>query len=254
MTQASKAARLRALHGGRSFILANAWSVGSAVRLAGLGVAAIGTTSAGVALSLGLEDGQAGRERSLAVAAAIAQAVHPPVSADLENGFDDSAEGCAATVVEAIRLGVAGGSIEDATGRPADPIYPLEHAAARIRATVAAIRATDGDFVLTARAENFLHGRADLAGTIARLQAYEDAGADVLFAPGLPDLDAIRAVRAATRKPLNVLLGSDRAGLSVRDLEAAGVARISLGSALARAADRALVDAARSVLAARDAP
>lgn len=248
VTQPLKAERLRALHQGRTFILPNAWSVGSAVRLAGLGFSAIGTTSAGVALDVGLEDGQAGRDHSLAVTAAIARAVDLPVSADLENGFDDSAEGCATTVLDAIGLGVAGGSIEDATGRAADPIYPIEHAVARIRATVAAIHAAGNDFVLTARAENFLHGRADLADTIARLRAFEEAGADVLFAPGLPDLEAVRAVRAAINRPLNVLLGSDGAGLTVRDLETAGVARVSLGSALARTADRAFLGVARSLL------
>lgn len=248
MSQALKAAHLRALHRGHPFILPNAWSVGSAVRLAKLRFTAIGTTSAGVALDMGLEDGQAGRDRSLHVAGAIARAVELPVSADLENGFGDSAEECAETVLDAIDLGVAGGSIEDATGHPTAPIYPIEHAVARIRTTVAAIQATGGDFVITARAENFLHGRADLADTIARLKAFEDAGADVLFAPGLPDLEAVRAVRAVTRRPLNVLLGSDTAGITVRDLEAAGVARVSLGSALARAADRAFLDVARSIL------
>ena len=247
MTQALKARHLRALHRSHTFILPNAWSVGSAMRLAELGFSAIGTTSAGIALGIGREDGQAGRAHSLAVNAAIAQAVDLPVSADLENGFDDSADGCAGTVLDAIGLGVAGGSIEDSTGCPADPIYPIEHAVARIRATVRAIQAEGHDFVLTARAENFLHGRADLADTIARLKAFEDAGADVLFAPGLPDIEAVRAVRAQTTRPLNVLLGSDNTGLTVCDLEAAGVERISLGSALARAADRAFVDAARSV-------
>jgi 2-methylisocitrate lyase-like PEP mutase family enzyme len=245
----SKAARLRELHCGSTFLLPNAWTVGSALRLERLGFQAIGTTSAGIALDAGVEDGEPGRGRTLAVAGAIAGALAVPVSADLENGFDDSAEGCAATVLEAVSLGVAGGSIEDATGRVEDPIYPLDHAVARIRAVRQALRSRDADFVLTARSENFLHGRPDLADTIARLKAFEEAGADVLFAPGLPDIAAIRAVRAALSRPLNVLLGSDETGLTARDVADAGVARISLGSALARAADRASLELARAAQA-----
>ena len=249
MAHTNMAARLRELHLQRPFLLPNAWTIGSALRLERLGFAAVGTTSAGLALDAGVADGEAGRARTLAVAGAIAGALAIPVSADLENGFDDRAEGCAATVLDAMARGVAGGSIEDATGKADDPIYPLDHAVDRIRAVAQAIRASGGDFVLTARSENFLHGRPDLQDTIARLKAFEEAGADVLFAPGLPDLTAIRAVRAAVSRPLNVLLGSDGIGLTAAALAGAGAARISLGSALARAADRAAMDLAGSVQA-----
>ncbi len=165
--------------------MANAWTVGTAKQLAALGFEAIATTSAGIAMDVGLEDGQAGRGRTLAVAAAIASAVDLPVSADLENCFADDPEGCAETVRAGIDVGLAGGSIEDFTGRPEEPFYPFDQAVARVRAAASAAHDEGRDFVLTARTENFLHGRPDIDDTIARLKAFEEAGADVLFAPGI---------------------------------------------------------------------
>lgn len=246
-TQLEKAARFRAMHEERrAFVMANAWDAGSAQKLTSLGFEAIGTTSAGLALSLGVPDGAGAvsREDTLANARAIVRATHLPVSADLENCFADDPAGCAETIHYAIDVGLAGGSIEDATGRPGDPIYPFELAVERVRAAAAEAHAGGRDFVLTARAENFLHGRPDLDDTIARLRAFAEAGADVLYAPGLPDFRSIKAVCAAIDKPVNVLMGLDAPPISVSDLAGIGVARISLGSALARAAEAAMVHAA----------
>lgn len=248
MNHHQKVSRLRELHGGSGFLLANAWNAGSALQMQKLGALAVGTTSAGVAMDLGLLDGQAGKLRTLTVCEEIVRTVDVPVSADLENGFDDSPEGCVELVAAAAARGVAGGSIEDATGRPDDPIYPFDQAVARIRAIAEALRGGSFDFVLTARAENFVHGRSDLADTIARLRAFEDAGAEVLFAPGLPDLQSILAVRSAIKRPLNVLWGSDSENLSVRQLFDAGVDRVSLGPLLARAAQAATENSARTFL------
>lgn len=243
-SRAAKVERFRALHtASKTFVIANAWTVGTAKQLAALGFEAIATTSAGIAMDVGLDDGQAGRGRTLAVGAAIASAVDLPVSADLENCFADEPEGCADTIRAAIDLGLAGGSIEDFTGRPDDPIYAFDEAVDRVRAAVSAGHDEGRDFVLTARAENFLHGRPDIDDTINRLKAFEQAGADVLFAPGLPDLDSVRAVRAAITKPINVLM-SGPANFSVDDLVEAGIERISLGPRLARAAERAVIAAA----------
>ncbi len=246
-TQTEKAALFRRMHEERrAFVMANAWDIGSARQLTALGFEALGTTSAGLALSLGLRDGvgEVGRDETLANAHAIVRATHLPVSADLENGFADDPAGCAATIHAAIDIGLAGGSIEDATGRPDDPIYPFELAVARVRAAAEEAHSSGSDFVLTARAENFLHGRPDLDDTIARLKAFAEAGADVLYAPGLPDLRSIKAVCEAVDKPVNVLMGLDAPPLSVADLAAIGVARISMGSALARTAEAAMVHAA----------
>jgi 2-methylisocitrate lyase-like PEP mutase family enzyme len=249
-TQSEKIARFRQLHeGGTPFILANAWTVGSARTLTRLGFEAIGTTSAGLALDLGLEDGEVGRDRTLANARAIAAATHLPVSADLEDGFGDTPEACADTIRQAIDGGLAGGSIEDSTGKPDAPVHSLDLAVARVRAAVEAARASGTGFVVTARAENFASGRPDLDDTITRLKAFAEAGADVLFAPNLPDLAAIRAVCSALDKPVNVLMGYRAPALSQADLEQAGVRRISIGSALPRAAEEAWMAAAR---AARD--
>ncbi|WP_342643761.1 isocitrate lyase/PEP mutase family protein [Rhodoligotrophos ferricapiens] len=244
-TQAEKVKRFRALHEERrAFVMANAWTIGSARHLTKLGFEALGTTSAGLAMDLGVNDGEVGRDHSLAVARAIVEATDLPVSADLENGFGDSPATCAETIRLAIDAGLAGASIEDFSGRPDDPIYPLDFAVERVRAAVAAIRSSGRDFVLTARAENFLHGRADLADTITRLKAYEAAGADVLFAPGLPSYRAICDVCSALDKPLNVLMGFGAPALSIDDLARLGIGRISLGSALARTAENAYVNAA----------
>ncbi|MFC4172535.1 oxaloacetate decarboxylase [Microvirga sp. GCM10011540] len=246
-TQSEKAALFRRMHEERrAFVLANAWDAGSARRLTSLGFEALGTTSAGLALSLGVEDGvrALGRDETLANAHAIVGATHLPVSADLENCFADDPAGCAETIHYAIAVGLAGGSIEDATGHPDDPIYPFGLAVERVRAAAEEAHGSGSDFVLTARAENFLHGRPDLDDTIARLRAFAAAGADVLYAPGLPDLRSIRAVCEAVDKPVNVLMGLDAPPLSVADLAAIGIGRISLGSALARTAEATMVNAA----------
>jgi len=230
-----------------AFVIPNPWDAGSARLLAALGFEALATTSAGFAFSRGRRDSAAalGRDDVLANARDIVVATALPVSADLENGFGHAPEACAATVRAAADLGLVGGSIEDATGDPADPIYPFEAAVARIRAAAQAV--ADRPFVLTARAENFLWGRPDLADVIARLRAFEAAGAEVLYAPGLPDLDAIRAVCAAVRRPVNVVTGLGAARWSVAELEAAGVKRVSVGGSLARAAWGGLLRAAREL-------
>jgi 2-methylisocitrate lyase-like PEP mutase family enzyme len=231
------------------FVVPNPWDAGSARILASLGFEALATTSAGLAFSLGRRDGQGlvSRAEALDNARAIVEATDLPVCADLENGFGDDS----ATVAETIRLaagaGLVGASIEDASGDPAQPIYGFAQAVERVRAAVVAARALPFRFTLTARAENYLHGRPDLDDTLARLRAFADAGADVVYAPGLPDLSAIERVCAAVAPiPVNVLCGS-APSFSVADLGAAGVRRISVGSAFARAALGGLLRAAREV-------
>jgi 2-methylisocitrate lyase-like PEP mutase family enzyme len=247
-TQGEKAARFRALHEGPgAFVIANAWDAGSARLLAGLGFQALATSSGASAGILGRRDGHVTREEAIAQAQAIAASTGLPLSADLEKGFGDHPEAAAETIRLAARSGVVGGSIEDASGDPAKPIYDLALAVERIEAAAKAAHALAFPFTLTARAENFLHGRADLADTIRRLQAYEEAGADVLFAPGLPDLEAVRAVCAAVRKPVNFMAGIRGKSFTVAELEAAGVRRVSLATSLYRAAMSALADAAREV-------
>ncbi|MCF6522421.1 isocitrate lyase/phosphoenolpyruvate mutase family protein [Streptomyces sp. JJ36] len=233
-----------------AFVLANAWDAGTARLLAELGFAALGTTSAGLAHALGRPDGAnaVGRDETLANAAAIAAATELPVSADLESGFGATPGEVAETIRLAAAAGLAGGSVEDATGRPGEPVRPLEEAAERVAAAAGAARSLPQPFVLTARAENFLHGRPDLEDTVRRLQAYEAAGADVLFAPGLPDAEAIRTVVGAVNRPVNVLMGGSGPRLSTAELAALGVRRISVGSALARTATAAVRDAAREIL------
>ncbi|GAB4068321.1 isocitrate lyase/phosphoenolpyruvate mutase family protein [Ancylobacter sonchi] len=244
----SRAAAFRALHDGPgAFILANAWDAGTARLFAALGFAALATTSAGMALARGVADGQTSREDVLAHCALLVDATSLPVSADLENGFGDTPEEVARTIRLAAATGLAGGSIEDHTNRPADPIYDLGLAVERIAAAVEARDALGDDFVLTARAENFLWDRPDLDDTIRRLQAYAAAGADVLYAPGLPDLAAVRAVCAAVPKPVNAVIGIGAARFTVADLAEAGVRRISLGSSLARLAYGGVVRAAREM-------
>ena len=216
--------------------------------LAQLGFEALATTSAGLAFSLGRPDGEGGitREEALNNAHDIIQATPLPVSADLENGYGDDPEACSDTVVQAARAGLAGCSIEDATGRADDPIYPYELAVERIKAAVKATRNLPFSFMLTARAENLIHGRPDLKDTIRRLEAYADAGADVLYAPGLKtraEIDAV--VRAVAPRPVNVLMG--QGDLSVDDLARLGVKRISLGSTLARVAYGAFLRAAEEI-------
>ena len=246
--QAEKAALFRALHArAGAFVIPNPWDAGSARILAALGFEALATTSAGLAFALGKRDGGAGRAATLANAQAIVEATDLPVSADLENGFGDSPEDAAETIRLAAGVGLVGGSIEDASGDSARPIYDHGHAAERVAAAVEAARGLGFPFVLTARAENFLHGRPDLDDTIRRLQAFESAGADVLYAPGLPSLDAVRAVCAAVSRPVNVLAAGSGATPSVAALAEAGVRRISLGSALSRAALGGFMRAVREI-------
>ncbi|MBY8977289.1 isocitrate lyase/phosphoenolpyruvate mutase family protein [Rhodobacteraceae bacterium NNCM2] len=250
-SQHEKADLFRAAHQpGNPLVLPNAWDVGSARMLAGMGFQAIATTSAGFAFSQGDMDriGVTSREAALAHARDLVEAVDLPVSADLEDGFGPTVEDVAATVRGAIDAGLVGGTIEDTTGDKSAPIYPFDEALARVEAAVAAARDCPFPFTLTARAENFLHGRPDLDDTIKRLQAFEAAGADCLYAPGLPDLDAIKAVCASVTKPVNVVIGIRPKGISIRDLADAGVARISLGSSLARRAYGALIEAGREIL------
>lgn len=238
-----KARIFRTLHERpQTFVIPNPWDAGSARLLAQLGFEALATTSAGYAYSLGLRDNQVGRDAMLDHIGAIAAATPLPVSADLENGYGDAPEDAAQTITLAANAGAVGGSIEDATGRPGDPIYDLQHAIDRIRAAVEAARALPFPFTLTARAENFLHGRPDLADTIRRLQAYQQAGADVLYAPGLRNRDEIAEVIRSVDRPVNVLAGAP--GLTVADLASLDVRRISLGSGLARTAYGAFLSAA----------
>jgi 2-methylisocitrate lyase-like PEP mutase family enzyme len=249
-SQSDKAQAFRALHERPgAFVIPNPWDVGTARILAGLGFEALATTSAGLAFALGRRDGEGAvrRDEALAHARAIVGATPLPVSADLENGFGDAPESAAETIGLAAETGLVGASIEDATGHPDRPIYDASLAAERIAAAAEAARAVPFPFVLTARAENFLHGRPDLDDTIRRLQAFEAAGADVLYAPGLRDLDTIRTVCTAVGKPVNVIMGLAGTPFSVDQLAAAGVRRISLGSALARAALGTFLGAAREV-------
>jgi 2-methylisocitrate lyase-like PEP mutase family enzyme len=240
---ASTARRFLELHvPGRPLLLPNPWDQGSARLLARLGFQALATTSSGYAATLGRLDGSVTREEALAHAAGIAAATGLPVSADLERGFADDPAGVARTVRLAVEAGLAGCSVEDATGRPDEPIYDAGLAAERVRAAAEAAHRGPVHLVLTARAENHLHGRPDLADTIARLQAYQDAGADVLYAPGLRRLEDIGRLVASVDRPVNVLAVTGAP--PVAELAAAGVARVSVGGAFAFAALGALVDAA----------
>lgn len=247
VSQSEKGKKFRALHAGpKAFIIPNPWDAGSARILAALGFEALATTSAGYAFSLGRRDGQVTREEALAHCRVIADASDLPVAADLENCFGDDAR----TVSETIRLagstGIVGGSVEDADAK--GRIYEFEHAVDRVKAAVESARALPFPFTLTARAENFLHGHQDLDDTIRRLQAFAEAGADVLYAPGLTSLDAIKKVCAAVApKPVNALAGMKGANFPLAELEAVGARRISLGGALARVALGALMSAGREM-------
>lgn len=249
--QASRAQRLRMLHARPGiFVIPNPWDAGSARILAALGFEALATTSAGFAFSLGKPDAQGAVSRSdtLANARSIVEATSLPVSADLENGFGDDPDTCAETIRLAAGTGLAGGSIEDATGRADDPIYPFALSVERVAAAVQAARALAFPFVLTARAENLINGRPDLNDTIRRLEAFAAAGADVLYAPGLKSRDDIAAVvKAVAPKPVNVVMGLSGPRFSLDELAALGVKRVSLGSSLARAAYGAFLDAAREI-------
>lgn len=250
-TQAEKAAVFQALHQGPEvLVIGNPWDAGTARILTGLGFKALSTTSAGLAFTFGRRDGTASvsREEALANAGLIAESTHLPVAADLENGYGHTPEAAAETIRLAAEAGLVGGSIEDATGDAAHPIYDFQHAVERIAAAVDAARALPFPFMLVARAENYLHGRPDLDDTIRRLQAYEAAGAEVLYAPGITSAEDIRTVCAAVKKPVNVLMGIKGApSLSVKQLGELGVRRISIGSGFSRAAFTAFLHAAREV-------
>jgi 2-methylisocitrate lyase-like PEP mutase family enzyme len=242
-TQAQKAARFLELHRpGNPLLLPNPWDQGTAKLLASLGFEALATTSSGFAASVGRLDGKVSRDEALAHAAAIVAATSLPVSADLENCFADDPAEVAHTVALAAQTGLAGCSVEDFSGDRAAPIYDFGFAAERVAAAAQAAHSGADRLVLTARAENYLHGRPDLADTIARLQAYQAAGADVLYAPGLTSLADIRQVVSAVDRPVNVL--AMRGVPPVSELAEAGVSRISVGGAFAYAALGALIDAA----------
>lgn len=241
--------RFLALHHGPGFVMPNAWDAASALIYRREGFAALGTSSAAIAWALGVQDGVAAIDRATAIAngTLMARVSGLPVNGDLEDGFGPSPEDCVATVEAAIAGGLAGLGIEDTTADPARPIHDYDAAVARIRA---AARAAKGRIVLTGRTDNFLHGRNDLDDTIRRLAAFAESGADVLYAPGLPDMEAIRAVvRAVAPKPVNVLVGPRSGAVPFAELFAAGVKRISLGGALYRHAMTAAVAGARALRA-----
>jgi 2-methylisocitrate lyase-like PEP mutase family enzyme len=247
-TQAEKGQAFRALHQrDHAFIIPNPWDMGTARLLAHLGFEALASTSGGYASSIGVRDYAVGREAMIAHVAALASATSLPVSADLENGFADAPGVVAKTISLAAAAGVVGGSIEDATGRAEDPIYEQALAAERVRAAAESARALGFPFTLTARAENYLHGRRDLKDTIQRLQAYQEAGADVLYAPGLTSADEIATLVRSVDRPVNVLMGIPGSALSLAALSAMGVRRVSVGSALARTALSAFLRAAREM-------
>jgi 2-methylisocitrate lyase-like PEP mutase family enzyme len=247
-SQLEKAQRFQELHRrARAFIIPNPWDAGSARLLEHTGFEALATTSMGYAFSLGRRDGTLNREETFANASMIASATNLPVSADLENGFGDAVDFVAETIKLSAETGIVGGSIEDATGREDDPIYELEHAVDRVRAARTAARALKFPFTLTARAENYLHGRPNLADTIKRLQAYQEAGADVLYAPGLRTREDIAAIVRSVDRPVNVVMGLQGVQLSLDDLSNIGVKRISVGSALCRAALGAFLRAAEEM-------
>jgi len=247
-TQTEKAQAFRALHErAGAFVIPNPWDVGTARILAHLGFEALATTSMGYAFSTGHRDATLDREETLRYAATIVAATALPVSADLENGFGDDPADAAETIRLAAAAGVVGGSIEDATRRPDDPIYEIGLAADRVRAAVEAARALPFPFVLCARAENYLHGRPDLRDTIRRLEAYQDAGADVLYAPALHTKEEVAEIVRSVDRPVNVVMGLRGLQATVEELAALGVKRISLGSTLSRTALGAFVRAAREI-------
>ncbi len=248
MTQNDKANAFRALHeAAGAFVMPNPWDAGSARMLAGLGFRALATSSGAAAGVLGRRDGTTTRDEALAHARLIVEATDLPVAADLEKGFGDAPDVVAETIRMAADVGLVGGSIEDATGDPRNPLYDLDTAVKRVEAAAVAARALPFRFTLTARTENYLRGNPDLNDTIRRLQAFEKAGADVLFAPALPDLAAVRAVCAAVAKPVNFMAAIRGRSFTVAELDAAGVKRISLATSLYRAAMTGLLNAAREV-------
>ena len=248
LTQAEKGRRFRTLHERQAtFIIPNPWDRGTARILAHLGFEALATTSMGYAFSIGLRDCTVGREKVMAHIEDIASSVDLPLSADLENGFGDAPEDAAETIRRAGAAGAVGGSIEDSTGRPGHPIYDIAQAVDRIRAAAEAARNLGFAFTLTGRAENYLWGRPDLKDTIARLQAYQEAGANVLYAPGLATRDDIAALVSSVDRPVNVVMGLRDVELSLADLAALGVRRISVGSSLCRTALGAFIRAGQEM-------
>ncbi|HEY8287910.1 MAG TPA: isocitrate lyase/phosphoenolpyruvate mutase family protein [Acetobacteraceae bacterium] len=247
-SQSDKAVRFRALHDAPdAFVIANAWDAGSTRILTALGFPAIATSSGAQAGVLGRRDGRVTREEAMRHCQAVVEATDLPVSADLEKGFGDTPQAAAETIAQAARIGLVGGSIEDASGDPAKPLFDANLATERVAAAVAAARSAGFPFVLTARSENFLRGNPDLDDTIRRLRAFEAAGADVLMAPGLPDLESVRAVCSALSRPFNFMAGIKGKSFTVADLAAAGVKRISLATSLYKSAMTGLIEAAREV-------
>jgi 2-methylisocitrate lyase-like PEP mutase family enzyme len=245
VTQSEKALRFQELHQrAGAFLIPNPWDAGSARILSGLGFEAFATSSGAAAATFGRRDGKLTREEALTSAQAIAKATDRPVSADLENGFGEAPETVAETVRMAAKAGLVGCSIEDSTGDKNRPLFEIQFAAERIAAAVQAARSFPFHFTLTARAENFVRGKPDLNDTIQRLLAYEKAGADVLFAPALPDLNSVRGVCSAVSKPVNFMVAIRGKSFTVRELADAGVKRISFASSLYRAAMAGLVEAA----------
>lgn len=248
LTQAEKGVAFESLHKqDGTFLIPNPWDVGSARLLAHAGFEALATSSAGYAFSVGKADNAVGRDGTLSHAAAVAEATELPISIDLENGFGDDPQTVAETIRLAAATGAVGGSIEDATGRADDPIYDRALAIERIMAAADVVRGLPFRFMLTARSENYLVGRADLKDTIERLQAYQEAGADVLYAPGLTSKDDIATLVASVDRPVNVLMGLQGVELTMIDLAAIGVRRVSVGSSLARAAITAFLRAANEM-------
>jgi 2-methylisocitrate lyase-like PEP mutase family enzyme len=247
--QTFKTQTFKALHERTGlFVIPNPWDAGSAKMLAALGFEALATTSAGLAYALGRPDGSVSRDEALENSRAIVEATSLPVAADLENGYGHEPETCAETILFAAKVGLAGGSIEDATGNAEDPFYSFEHSVARIKAAVKAAHSLPDPFMLTARAENFLHGRTDLKDTIRRLEAYADAGADILYAPGLTTLEEVDAVvKAVSPKPVNVLLSVNKPDFTLDALAKLGVKRVSVGSLLARVAYGSFFTAAQEL-------
>jgi 2-methylisocitrate lyase-like PEP mutase family enzyme len=247
-TQKDKGEIFRSLHQrDRAFIIPNPWDIGTSRLLAQMGFEALATTSAGCAFSLGLQDTMVGRVATMEHVSQIAAATDLPASGDLENGFGDSPGIVAETIRMAAEAGLVGGSIEDATGRADQPIYEIEQAIERVEAAAEAARALPFPFTLTARAENYLHGRPDLKDTIHRLRTYQEAGADVLYAPGLTTKEDISAVVRSVDRPVNVLMGLKGVKLSLAELSELGVKRVSVGSALSRAALGAFLSAAKEM-------
>lgn len=247
ISQQEKALRFQALHQNGTFIIPNPWDVGTARLLAQMGFAALATTSAGCAFARGLPDGSVGRPEALEYAAAIAATTELPVNGDLENGFGEKPEIAAETIQLAAAAGLVGGSIEDASRDGDRSIYEIDHAVERVRAAAEAAHALPFPFLLTARAENYLYGRSNLRDTILRLQRYQEAGADVLYAPGLTTREEISAVVRAVDRPVNVLMGLPGAGFTLAELGELGVRRVSVGSALSRVALGAFLAAAREM-------